>query len=418
MAIEVRVRNFQSIEDASITIGGLTVLTGTNNAGKSALFRAVRGAFTNAPGHAFVRNGQPFCTVDLTFDDGQTLTWKKGKGINTYVVNGKVYDKVDRGVPPEVRIFGVDPIQVGDKDLWPQIAPQVTGVIFLLNETGSVIAEAVADVARVNQLTNALKACDSDRRTARAELKARTETATSLAEQRTRFAGLEIVAETLSELDKRHEAGLRLEKALSNLERLAAKHHKASRDVDALRGIEVVGKLLPTEAACGTLVRQANEIAELRGLRDRRQALMEITEGLRGLNEVFDRVPSEERVAHLQKFRLGIGITVDLVGRYERALAELHRADSAREALSGISLDDELVTQIQKYTKGVTMARQFQSRRERALTELRVLEEAHDACVRERDSLEMEVRRLLGSSSECPTCGQDVTQFRSAPDIE
>lgn len=415
MAIKVRVRNFQSIEDASIVIDGLTVLTGTNNAGKSALFRAVRGAFTNAPGHAFVRTGQQHCTVDLEFDDGRTLTWMKGKGVNTYIVNGKKLEKVDKGVPAEVKIFGVDPIQVGDKEMWPQIAPQVTGVVFLLNETGSLIAEAVADVARVKQLTAALKSCDSDRRAGRASIKERTETAANLAEQRTKFAGLDLIVDQLHELDARHEAGARLEKALVNLDRMATRHRSAKLDVDSLRGIEDVAELVPSEERVAEVLRSAEEIEELRALRDRLEVARATAESLRGLEDVARLVPSEERVTYVNRFRQGIGITVDLVTRYERAAGDLQRAQEAHSALEGVKLDDELVKQLEKFTKGLQAARQLQSRHAKARKELQELDAEIAACAGQRDALEAEVVRLLGSIPECPTCGQDLAGLRTEP---
>ena len=43
MAVTARVQNFQSVEDATIVIDGLTVITGTNNSGKTAVMRAIRG---------------------------------------------------------------------------------------------------------------------------------------------------------------------------------------------------------------------------------------------------------------------------------------------------------------------------------------------------------------------------------------
>jgi hypothetical protein len=408
MSIKVRVRNFQSIEDATIVVRGLTVLTGTNNAGKSALFRAVRGAFTNAPGHAFVRSGQPFCIVDLEFEDGQTLTWKKGKGINTYVVNGKTFDKVGRDVPPEVRIFGVDPIQVGDKDLWPQIAPQVTGVVFLLNESGSVIAEAVADVKRVNQLTSALKECESDRRAVRADLKVRAETASTLAEQRTSFAGLDVVVERLAELDKAHETGVRLEKAVVNLGRLATRFNAASADVAALQGIDDVVGLLPSEELVVEAARQRKEIEILRSLRDRVTAARETLESLDGLEKVSTCIPSEERVAHIAKFRQGIGITMDLVLRYDAAQEECERTEAAETVLAGISMDDDMVDRIQKFTKAVQTLRQFQGRYARALKEMSDIDAEVAASELQKTSIEAELGKLLGSSQECPTCGQGL----------
>ena len=50
-----------------------------------------------------MRNGEAHSTVSVVFDDGNEVTWEKGKKVNRYVVNGKEIDKVGSGVPDEVK---------------------------------------------------------------------------------------------------------------------------------------------------------------------------------------------------------------------------------------------------------------------------------------------------------------------------
>ena len=181
MAVQVRVQNFQSIADASVSIDGLTVVTGANNSGKTAFMRAIRGVFTNAPPGPLVRHGCAHLSVALTFDDGTSVLWekgwekpgRKGKTINRYTVNGKQIATVGRGVPPEVESLGVREISAASDRVWPQIAQQFDGTLFLVNRPGSAVAEALSDVERVGALSSALKASEKDRRSANAELKVR-----------------------------------------------------------------------------------------------------------------------------------------------------------------------------------------------------------------------------------------------------
>ena len=89
--IKVRIQNFQSIEDLTLEIDKLTVITGSNNTGKSAIVRAIRGVFQNTRGTSFIRHGKPKSTVTITFADGQTVVWEKGRGKAdkpTYILNG------------------------------------------------------------------------------------------------------------------------------------------------------------------------------------------------------------------------------------------------------------------------------------------------------------------------------------------
>ena len=354
MAIKVRVRNFQSIEDAELVIDGLTVLTGTNNAGKSAFFRAVRGVFTNARGSSFVRHGAKHCTVDLRFEDGRTLTWKKGSdGTNGYVIDGKDFPKVGSGVPPEVREFGVVPVPVGSTDLWPQIAPQITGVSFLLHENGSVIAEAVADVERVNQLSRALKACESDRRSARSDLKVRRKDRTVFNERREKFAGLEDAVSSLRALEKRHAKATKHAKAMGNLVKMGARHQKAREAVEALEGLDDAAAQLSAPERVTEAQETSQDLVMATRLRGRREQFRTVVEGLEGLDDVSGHLPSDARVEYAGQFRKALGLTVELTMKYEEASRDLEAARKAQAALDGIDLDEKLVERAGKFKKAL-----------------------------------------------------------------
>lgn len=80
----------------------MTTIVGPSDAGKSAIVRALRLAALNRPnGALFVRHGTKACEVTVTTDKG-TVVRKKGKGVNSYTVDGKVYAAFGNGVPAEV----------------------------------------------------------------------------------------------------------------------------------------------------------------------------------------------------------------------------------------------------------------------------------------------------------------------------
>jgi hypothetical protein len=58
-------------------------------------------------------------------------------------------------------------------ELRPKLAHQFVGQVFLIDEPGSVLAEAISDVTRVGVLNEALRNSQSDRRTAASDLKLR-----------------------------------------------------------------------------------------------------------------------------------------------------------------------------------------------------------------------------------------------------
>jgi DNA repair ATPase RecN len=404
--IRVRVRNFQSIEDASIVIDGLTVVTGTNNAGKSAFFRAIRGAFTNARGSDFVRHGAKHTTVDIhDMADGRKLTWKKGDKTNGYVIDGEDFPKVGQGVPPEVRSFGVSPVPVGNTELWPQIAPQITGVSFLLHEPGSVIAEAVADVERVNQLSRALKASESDRRAAKGSLKVRRKDLTTYNERRDVYAGLDEAVTGLRALEKRHVKAAKHAKATGVLVKMGERHRKARDAVEALEGLDEAREHLPHVERLTEAQEASQELAGAARLRERRGKIRGVVEGLSGLEDVDAHVPSDERMGYAEQFRKAIGVTVELTMKWEEASRDLEAAREAQEALDGIDLKEGLLDRAGKFKKAVSNAAGMKGRYVRSRDAVADLVREIQDQEGQLAALDEKLTSVLGTYEECPTCG-------------
>jgi len=453
--LKVRVRNFQSVEDAELTIDGLTVVTGTNNAGKSAFFRGIRGAFTNTRGYDFVRHGTDHCQVDITFDDGGTLTWMKGKNVNTYIVNGgKPFEKVGHGVPPEAQIFGIDSVTTGKTELWPQIAPQITGVSFLLHETGSVIAEAVADVKRVNQLSRALSSCEKDRRSARSSLKLRRADAKKLNEKREKFAGLDDVVGGIEALEAKRQKAEKIAKAATNVAKLQRRHKAAREAVGALDGLEDAAGAVPSQDAlrgAERLGRGLKEATDLRGryqhavakvealaaveeaersvpeagrvkkaqeaaqafrraskLQGRYQGALAEVEALSGLEDAQEAVPSDARFDYAERFRKGVQLTVSLAMKWEGARKELETFEAAQKALEQIDLDDNHIVRAGKFKKAVGNATSLKKRyvqNRDAVADLERQIREHEV---ELEELNKNLVNVLGDVDECPTCGSGL----------
>jgi len=173
--VEVEIRGFQSIEQVSIRIDGFTALVGRSNIGKSAVVRAIKCALTNSLGTSFVRHttycarsvrGAKTCKCQTTVRlkaEGFDLLWEKGDSVNKYTFNGQVYDKPGQGIPDFLITSGFAPVKVGDDVGSIQVADQFFP-IFLLNQSGPAVAEAISDVARLDRVTAATKMVEKDRR--------------------------------------------------------------------------------------------------------------------------------------------------------------------------------------------------------------------------------------------------------------
>lgn len=245
MSVRIRVRNFQSIEDAEVEVSGLTVVTGQNNSGKTALMRAVRGVFDNSGGDAFVRHGTDALAVHLDFGDAD-VTWTKGPKVKpTYVVGGKIINP-GRAVPSEVAALGVTPVQAGSGEVWPQVAPQFTGQLFLLDLPGSSIAEVVSDVDRVSRLTEALRYADSDKRTANADLKVRRKDRDDAVTELAAFDGLDAAGDVV---DNAARSLADVEAASDELDGVRALSSRLRASSDRVSALDGVGSVVVPDPA-------------------------------------------------------------------------------------------------------------------------------------------------------------------------
>jgi len=302
--LRVTVNNFQSIARALIEIAGFTVVTGTNNTGKSALMRAIRGLLQNAKGTAYIRHGQPKTTVGLEFDDGHTVQWEKGrtkKDKPTYIIDGGKPIHPGQSVPDEVRELGIHPITAGGREVWPQIAPQFTGQVFLLDQPGSVLAEAVSDVTRVSQLNEALREAEGDKRRAAADLRVRRADLLTLTTQLEGFEGLDEALVLVDAVEEgRRQAG-RIQTAIFGLQDLRDRLQTARGAVASLSTIEDVE--IPSAAEAQASLVERDSLVSLRQRLDAATANVGRLEGVEGVQTDFDTVPVEKTFAALQVLR-------------------------------------------------------------------------------------------------------------------
>jgi exonuclease SbcC len=386
MPFRVRVRNFQSIKDAAIRVSGLTVITGPNNSGKTAMLRAVRGAFTNAPAGPLVRKGEAHLTVDLSFEDGRTLTWEKGnekpdgkgKAINRYVLDGKALEGVGRGVPPEVEALGVREISAGTDGLWPQIARQFDGTLFLVDRPGSVVAEALSDVERVGKLSDALRASESDRRTISSEMKVRRADLTRLQERVQKFDGLDPVLDSISTVDLGKLKSMARE--IAALKDLASRLRKSREDLAPIAGF--TPKSIPDSRS------------------------LAVSDDLRTVAALAARLKNARRDSHTYNLQ----VSVPLFSFSLSGLEALRRRASQKKDLQKIAQDLDLPPlpsgdRIAKYPAAVAKIRDWSVRYGSSVSDVGRLSAALESSRDQHAQAVQEAHDALHSMGECPTCG-------------
>ena len=109
---QVRLKNFQSHEDTTISFDDYNIIYGKTNSGKSAILRGIKWALYNLPpaeGVDFRRFGTKETIVTVSFDDGRKITRRRTAKENEYILedeNGKrSFTQFGRGPLKEVLDF-------------------------------------------------------------------------------------------------------------------------------------------------------------------------------------------------------------------------------------------------------------------------------------------------------------------------
>ena len=157
MLKKIILENFMSHARTEIELAdGLTVLTGPNNCGKSAVVAALHILATNGRTSHVMRHGEKLCRVTVETDDGHTVTWERKKSTVKYTLNGVDVNRVGNSTPETLHdLLRLDRVQAGtgkgthdyDIHFGEQKSP-----IFLLGETGSRAASFFASSSDASRL--------------------------------------------------------------------------------------------------------------------------------------------------------------------------------------------------------------------------------------------------------------------------
>jgi DNA repair ATPase RecN len=309
--MKITIENFQSINKAQVDVKGLTVITGQNNTGKSALARAITGVFTNPRGNSFVRIGSPSTSVNIDFEDGNNITWTKGKNVNQYEVNGKLIQKVGTEVPDEVyQASLVKPVEVDGKEVYPQVAKQFQQV-FLIDLPPSSLASALSNVDIIQQLEKASSLARSDIKDLGTQLKNKNIDLTDQKDHLKKFDGIDRIEKILSHIDHLDTQIKHKENSLNSLEQeyQSREHLKAliseleeiigvciTTDVNALNSLEnsynILNADLSRKMVLSSVVDKISDVIDVNIYTDS----LKIEDMTKTLNNVLDLQVKQDRL--------------------------------------------------------------------------------------------------------------------------
>ena len=395
MPYTVHVENFQSLSDVTVVVDGFTVITGTNNSGKSALMRAIRGAFQNTRGTSYIRHGTTKTAVEITFDDGRKLRWEKGKGAGdkpTYIIDDGKPLHPGQAVPDEVRELGVKPLNIGGREIWPQFAPQFTGQIFLLDQPGSVLAEAVSDVNHVSQLNDALRMAESDKRSAQSELRVRLKDQTDLEATVKKYDGVDELDAEVAAIEADHAKVIKIGNVVYAVQILKDRHQTAQEAVANLEGIE--GVTLPDDTTFRAAQSILDDLATVSGLKSRRDATQDAIDRLAGVEDID--IPDDTTLAGLLDDCVATGKLKD----------RMVQAQSAVDKLTGIpEIEDLDTTDAESLLDEANALGNLRDRWIKASDGVSSIEADLTATDRDLEGVAKDIEEILGGLGECPVCG-------------
>lgn len=143
MIKKIYLENFMAHEATSIELAsGVTVITGPNNIGKSAIVEAIRYLVSNPAPKNVIRHGALKALVSLELDSGEIIIWQRQEKSASYAIQQPgqetvEYHKFGREVPADVRsLLRMEEVQTDTEDIDIHLGNQ-RQPIFLLDRPGS-----------------------------------------------------------------------------------------------------------------------------------------------------------------------------------------------------------------------------------------------------------------------------------------
>jgi prefoldin subunit 5 len=328
--MKVKIKNFQSAKEVAFEIKGFTALVGKSNIGKSAIIRAIDGTFSNLEGDFFVTHGEKTAQVEIQCPEIHVI-WRKGGGYNNYTINDEDLENVGRGSPHQITEAGFGPVDVGRTSLNVHIAGQFNP-LFLLNESGSVAAEAICDVGRMAQLQEASRLCDTDIRNYKTELKIRKQDLTRVEETLEKYEGYDEVVGIVPHMDVIFEEIESLRREIEDLQAVQNKHEHLLHVVDTLQGVESVA--LP-EWDGDHLIANVKEVSRLQKSLERPLITFKTLKGVDTVTvppmpEYEDIGPLIRMVTRWERVRKFDGLNVDTLDLPDITVVENHYNEWAK----------------------------------------------------------------------------------------
>ncbi|MGE4297335.1 MAG: AAA family ATPase [Desulfovibrionaceae bacterium] len=282
MITRLVLENFMAHGRTELELGpGVTVLTGPNNIGKSAVVEALRCLVSNSIPHYYIRHGADAARVEVTLEDGTRVAWVRKERHAMYEVHPagadpdaepEKYYKFGRNTPEDVAAL----LRLAPVELEPPHDPVDVHIgnqrypIFLLDRPGTALAAffaASSEAAHLLTMQNLLK-----NRVQRAKVEERT-LATRMADiergldRLAPLPDIELALGLARDLDAAVRAGRaeepRMQAMAVNLVRLRRERTLLDQRLAVCAPLRPAPELFPAAALAALVARQARTAVAL-----------------------------------------------------------------------------------------------------------------------------------------------------------
>ena len=269
----VTIKNFQSHKISELQfVGGVNVIIGSSDAGKSAIFRALNWALTNRPlGDAFRSEWGGETRVELQTEDDEVLTRVKDKNVNQYLLG-------DPAEPTVLKAFGSDPpeavqqtLQMDEINIQSQTDPP-----FLLVNTPGEVAQMLNQAASIDDIDVVMAGLKKGHNETRRNIQTGERWLKDQTEELEQYKDLDSLEEMVQELENLRRMESSLQSQVSKLTNICDRASELETKIEKAKYIDKAAKYLKQAEREKEKQDQVQErLSQLKKLGDRYQALNE-----------------------------------------------------------------------------------------------------------------------------------------------